>query len=79
MQLRRRETTDILALQMVELEAERTSLQVHLYEVLRHDTGSATEVRKALKEAAEVSMRIDHLREELLRAEARSLSIEEFI
>jgi hypothetical protein len=77
MRLRRRETADTLAVQMIELETERAGLQAYLYGLLQNGTG--TELHRGLDAASRVSKRIDGFRQELNRAEARSLPIEELI
>jgi hypothetical protein len=77
MRLRRRETADTLAVQIIELETERMGLQAYLYGLLPNGTG--TELHRGLDDASKVSERIDGLRQELNRAEVRSLPIEELI
>ncbi|PZR92828.1 MAG: hypothetical protein DLM67_14445 [Candidatus Nephthysia bennettiae] len=77
MRLRRRETVDTLTVQMIELETERAGLQAYLYGLLQ--TGTGTELHRGLDDASKVSKRIDGLRQELNRAEVRSLPVEELI
>jgi len=79
MRLRRRETADTVAVQMIELECERAALQERLYGVLRTDRGGAVDVRYGLDEAAKLTGRIRRLGEELRVAEERSMPLEELI
>jgi hypothetical protein len=79
MRVRRRETADTLAVQMIELECERAALQERLYGVLKTDKGAAVDVRRGLDEAAQMTRRIGRLGGELRRAEERSLPVEDLI
>ena len=74
---RRRETAEVLAIQLFELEVERRDLQSHLYRMVGSGSAWAMDVRRGLDRAAELSSRIDHLRQEVRRADERSLPIEE--
>jgi hypothetical protein len=79
LRVRRRETADTLAVQMIELECERAGLQERLYGVLKTERGAAVDLRRGLDEAAQVTKRIERLGGQLRRAEERSLPIEDLI
>ena len=76
MSLRRRETADTLAVQLIELEVERADIESSLYDLMRSRSGSVVDVRRGLDSASKICARMDRLRRDLQRADERSRRVE---